>query len=105
MDNMGHIEESLTSLSAVDAAAGLCHIWLGGSVEAVFPGEYGTPKPWYFFLMAGSADAAVLGDTDTMTNAFVINVPILLVILVAPSNSEDLSGVLQSGFTSNLQLL
>lgn len=28
-------------------------------VEAIFPGEYGTPKPWYFFLMV-STDAAVL---------------------------------------------
>lgn len=28
-------------------------------VEAVFPGQFGVPQPWYFFLMV-SADAPVL---------------------------------------------
>lgn len=28
-------------------------------VEAVFPGKFGTPKPWYFFLKV-SSDAAVV---------------------------------------------
>jgi hypothetical protein len=28
-------------------------------VESIFPGSYGTPKPWYFFAMV-SSDVAVL---------------------------------------------
>lgn len=30
-------------------------------VEAVFPGEYGVPQPWYFFLTVSTAYTASLG--------------------------------------------
>lgn len=30
-------------------------------VEAVFPGEYGVPQPWYFFLTVSSAYTPSLG--------------------------------------------
>ncbi|TKC51398.1 hypothetical protein EI555_019936 [Monodon monoceros] len=37
--------------SAADATAGLLNGLVAWYVESVFPGVYGTPKPWYFFLM------------------------------------------------------
>ncbi|KAI4551334.1 hypothetical protein MJT46_017586 [Ovis ammon polii x Ovis aries] len=51
--NMGHIggEFNFTQVLLMLLLDSVIYGLVAWYVEAVFPGEYGTPKPWYFFLM------------------------------------------------------
>uniref|UniRef100_A0A8C6DUL3 ABC transporter domain-containing protein n=1 Tax=Moschus moschiferus TaxID=68415 RepID=A0A8C6DUL3_MOSMO len=51
--NMGHIggEFNFTQVLLMLLLDSVLYGLVAWYVEAVFPGEYGTPKPWYFFLM------------------------------------------------------